>query len=93
MSVSFEIKKAPIYRTFTIEESSAIHNIEIDGDFVEIIFQSNHEKAYIFKSTSRYVLHLSEIIKSPDLLGFSLGSVIAKGRKVGDLQYIEEGGY
>ncbi len=93
MSVSFEITTAPIYRTFTVDESSAIHNIEIDQDLVEIIFQSNHEKAYLFKATSRYVVYLTEIIKSPDLLGFSLGSVIAKGRKVGDLQYIEEGGY
>jgi hypothetical protein len=93
MTVSFEITKAPIYRTFTIEESSAIHNIEIDGNFVEIIFQSNHEKAYLFEATNRYKVYLTEIIKSPDLLGFSLGSVIAKGRKVGDLKYIEEGGY
>ncbi len=89
MSVSFEITKAPIFRTFSIDESSAIRNIEIDEDLVEIVFQSNHEKAYAFKATSRYVVYLTEILKSPDLLGFSLGSVIAKGRKVGDLQQIE----
>ncbi len=86
---SFVITNAPIYRTFTVDESSAIHNIEIDQDLVEIIFQSNTEKAYAFKATSRYVVFLTEIIKSPDLLGFSLGSVIAKARKVGDLQIIE----
>ena len=89
MSVSFEITNAPIFRTFSIDDSSAIRSIEIDKDQVEIVFQSNHEKAYLFKATSRYVVYLTEILKSPDLLGFSLGSVIAKGRKVGDLQIIE----
>jgi hypothetical protein len=89
---SFTITARPIYRTFTVEQSSAIHNIEIDGEFVEIIFQSN-EKAYVFKGSSRFIAHLSEVIKSPDLLGLSLGSTIAKARKNGDLEYIEEGGY
>jgi hypothetical protein len=90
---SFTITQRPIYRTFTVEQSSAIHNIEIDGEFVEIIFQSNTEKAYVFKGSDRFIAHLSEVIKSPDLLGFSLGSIIAKARKNGDLEYIEEGGY
>lgn len=86
---SFVISKAPIFRTFSIEESSAIYNIEIDENLVEIIFHSNTEKAYAFDATSRFAAHLTEIIKSPDLLGFSLGSVIAKARKVGDLNQLE----
>jgi len=86
---SFVITNAPIYRTFTVDESSAIHNIEIDEDLVEIIYHSNPEKAYSFRGTSRYIAHLTEIIKSPDLLGISLGSSIAKARKIGDLQQIE----
>ena len=90
---SFVISNAPMYPSFTVEESSAIYNIEIDGNFIEIIFQSNHEKAYLFEATNRYKVYLTEILKSPDLLGFSLGSVIAKARKIGDLKYIEEGGY
>jgi hypothetical protein len=93
MSPSFVISNRPIYRTFTVEQSSAIHNIEIDKDLVEIIFQSNTEKAYVFKGSNRFIAHLSEIIRSPDLLGLSLGSTIAKARKNGDLKYIEEGGY
>jgi hypothetical protein len=88
MSVSFTITTAPIYRTFTVDESSAIHNIEIDGDYVEIIFQTNTERAYVFRGSSRFIAHLSAVIQSPDLLGLSLGSVIAKARKVGDLEYI-----
>jgi hypothetical protein len=93
MSISFTITNAPIYRTFSVDESSAIYNIEIDENFVEIIFQSNTEKAYVFNGSNRFIAHLSEVIKSPDLLGFSLGSTIAKARKNGDLEYIEEGGY
>lgn len=83
----------PIYRSFTVEQSSAIANVEIDGNFVEIIFQSNTERAYVFKGSDRMIAHLSAVIQSPDLLGFSLGSTIARARKTGDLSYIEEGGY
>jgi hypothetical protein len=86
---SFTITTAPIYRVFSVDESSAIYNIEIDENCVEIIFQSNHEKAYAFNATSRFAAHLTEILKSPYLLGFSLGSVIAKARKIGDLQQSE----
>lgn len=82
-----------IYRSFDVEQSSAIFNVEIDGNFVEIIFQSNTEKAYLFQGSDTFVAHLSEVIQSPDLLGLSLGSLIAKARKNGDLDYIEEGGY
>lgn len=90
---SFTIATAPIYRSFTSDESTAIANIEIDREFVEIIFQSNTEKAYIFKGSDRLIPYLTEVIKSPDLLGISLGKYIHKSRKIGDLEYIEEGGY
>lgn len=86
---SFVINKAPIFRTFTVDESSAISNIEIDGKYVEIIFQSNTEKAYVFRGSDRMIAHLSAMIQSPDLLGYSLGSTIARARKNGDLEYME----
>ena len=86
---SFAITTAPIYRVFSVDESSAIHNIEIDGNFVEIVFQSNTEKAYLFQGSVAFIPHISAIIQSPDLGGYSLGSVIAKARKNGDLQQIE----
>jgi hypothetical protein len=89
MSVSFVINKAPIFRTFTVDQSKAIHNVEIDGNYVELIFQSNTEKAYLFKGTDSFIAHLSEMIQSPDLLGLSLGSTIAKARKNGRLEQIE----
>jgi hypothetical protein len=89
MSVSFEITNAPIFRTFTKDESSAIYNIEIDENLVEIIFHSNTERAYSFEGSDRMIAHLSAMLRSPDLLGNSLGATIAKARKIGDLQIIE----
>ena len=85
---SFTITTAPIYRPFSVDESSAIANIEIDQDLVEIIFHTNIEKAYSFRGSSRFIAHLTAMIQSPDLLGNSLGATIAKARKVGDLEYI-----
>jgi hypothetical protein len=89
MSVSFEITNAPIFRTFTKDESSAIYNIEIDENLVEIIFHSNTERAYSFEGSVRFIPHLTAMLQSPDLLGNSLGATIAKARKIGDLQIIE----
>lgn len=86
---SFVINAQPIYRSFTVNESSAIANVEIEGDYVEISFQSNTEKAYIFNSDKKFTKHLCNIISSPDLLGLSLGSVISKARKSGELKEIE----
>ena len=78
-----------MYRAFTVDQSSAIAHIEIDGNFVEMSFQSNIERAYVFKGSLRFIAHLCAVIQSPDLLGFSLGSIIAKARKNGDLTIIE----
>lgn len=89
MTVSFVINKAPIFRVFTVEESTALYRIEVDENFVEIIFRSNTEKAYLFRGSDRLIPHLIEVLKSPDLLGQSLGSLIARSRKIGDLQQIE----
>ena len=81
---------APIYRTFTVEESSAIHNIEIDHNLVEIIFQSNTSVAYGFEASDEFVVILSDLIQSPDLLGVSLGKVISTARKNGELVALPE---
>jgi hypothetical protein len=89
MSISFVIAQPPIFRTFTVEQSKAIHNIEIDENLVEIIFHSNTERAYVFKGNDYIIRHLSDMIKSPDLLGYSLGATIAEARKVGSLERLE----
>jgi len=79
---------APIFRPFTTEQSSAIANIEIDGTAVEVIFQSNADRAYGFDATPAFAARLIEVISSPDLLGLSLGRLISDARRSGDLQQI-----
>jgi hypothetical protein len=79
---------APIYRSFTVDESSAIAHIEIDTNLVEIIFQSNTEQAYAFDGSDAFVEQLTDVISYTDLKGISLGSMIAKARKSGDLQQL-----
>ena len=80
---------APIFRPFTVEQSSAIANIEIDGTAVEVIFQ-NSNRAYGFDATPAFAARLTEVISSPDLLGISLGRLISDARRSGDLQQIPE---
>jgi hypothetical protein len=81
---------APIFRSFTAEQSSAIANIEIDGTAVEIIFQSNTDRAYGFNASDAFATHLAEVISSPDLLGLSLGRLINDARRNGDLEQIPQ---
>ena len=81
---------APIFRPFTAEQSSAIANVEIDGTAVEVIFQSNTDRAYGFDATPAFAAHLAEVISSPDLLGLSLGRLISDARRNGDLQQIAQ---
>ena len=76
---------APIFRTFTVSESSAINNIEIDENLVEITFHSNTSIAYGFEASDEFVETLSQIIESPNLMGESLGRVISNARKDGSL--------
>ena len=80
----------PVFRTFTREESSAIHNLHIEHEgFVEVIFQSNTERAYGFDSNPEFVSDLIEIISYTDCKGISLGKLIAQARKNGNLVAIE----
>lgn len=85
---------SPVFRTFTREESSAIHNLHIEQEgYIEVIFQSNTEKAYGFNSTPLFCEVLTEIISAPNLdpygLPVSLGALIARNRKNGNLVAIE----
>jgi hypothetical protein len=79
-----------VYRTFTIEQSSAIHNLHIEQEgYVEVIFQSNTEKAYGFNSNPEFCAKLIDAISWSDL-PYSIGKMIAEGRKNGDLIAIED---
>lgn len=83
------ITTAAAYRTFTIEESSAIYNLHIEKDYVEVIFQSNIDRAYGFNSNSAFTTRLIDAISYTDL-PYSVGKMIAQGRKNGDLTPIED---
>lgn len=79
----------PVYRTFTREESSAIYNLHIEQEgYVEVIFHSNTEKAYGFNSNPEFCVKLIDAISWVDL-PYSIGKMIAEGRKNGDLTPIE----
>ena len=80
----------PIYRTFTVDESTAIHNIEVDNNLVEIIYQTNTSKAYGFEASDEFAEILSDLIQSPDLLGVSLGRVIYQAINNGELVALPE---
>ena len=81
---------APACRTFTREESSAIHNLHIEQEgYVEVIFQTNHNRAYGFDSNPEYCAKLIDAISWSDL-PYSIGKMIAEGRKNGDLIAIQD---
>jgi len=84
-------RTAPAYRTFSTAESSAIHNLHIEQEgYVEVIFQSNHNRAYGFNASVTFCEDLIDMISYTDLRGESLGRVIAQARKNGDLEAIAE---
>jgi hypothetical protein len=80
----------PAFRTFTREESSAIYNlhVELEG-FVEVIFQSNTERAYGFNADPTFCEDLIEAISYSDL-PISVGRMIAQARRNGKLTAIVE---
>jgi len=80
------IVNAPIARLLTSEQSSAIAFIKIEDETVTIAYQSNPERMYEFTSESQtFVSQLTQIIEADDLMGMSLGGIIADARRVGDL--------
>ena len=87
---SFTIAESMLYREFTLEESEAIHCISVLYNNVTIAFQSNPEKQYIYTGSIRFIAHLRAILTNfiPDEM--SIGSVISKARKVGDLEIIKD---
>jgi hypothetical protein len=87
---SFTIAESMLYRQFTLEESEAIHCISVLYNNVTIAFQSNPEKQYIYRGSIRFIPHLRAILTNWNPDEISLGSVISKARKVGDLEIIKD---
>ena len=80
------IVNAPIARLLTSEQSSAIAFIKIEDQTVTIAYQSNAERMYEFTSESdTFISQLTQIVEADDLMGMSLGGIIADARRVGDL--------
>lgn len=90
MSVSFDITESMLYREFSVDESSAIHCVSVLGNHITIAFQSNTEKQYIFEATDRFTAHIRAILTNYNPDEISMGSVIAKARKSGDLEIIKD---
>ncbi len=85
------IVNAPIARLLTAEQSSAVAFIKIEDAVVTIAYQSNPTRMYEFTSESQtFVSQLTQIVEAEDLMGMSLGGVIADARRVNDLVQTEE---
>ena len=80
------IVNAPIARLLTSEQSSAIAFIKIEDNTVTIAYQSNPDRMYEFTSESQtFINQLTQIVEADDLMGMSLGGIIADARRVDDL--------
>jgi predicted Zn-dependent protease with MMP-like domain len=89
MSASFVITPSMLYREFSDTESSAIASLAVLFNGVNITYRSNTEKQYIFKGSDRFVAHIRAILTNWNPDEISIGSVIAKARKSGDLKNTE----
>ena len=76
---------------FTKTQSSAISMIEIEGNLVDIAFQSAPGKVYTFASTPEFTEALQLIING-NVEDVSLGSLIATARKNNQLTYSTQRG-
>lgn len=89
MSVSFDITDSMLYREFDDSESSAIRCLSVLHNNVTIGYRSNNEKQYIFRASDMFAPVIRDAIRHFDSEEISIGSLIAKARKNGDLQIIE----
>ena len=71
---------------FTKNQSSAISMIEIEGERVDIAFQSAPGKVYTFISTPEFIESLQLIING-NIEEVSLGSIVHKAKMNNDLKY------
>lgn len=88
MSISFDITESMLFREFSVDESSAIHCISVLGNHVTIAYQSNTQKQYIFEGSVRFIPHIRAVLTNFNPDEHSMGSIIAKARKSGDLEII-----
>lgn len=75
-----------LFRTFTVQESSAIASIQVEDNQALIAYQSNPEKVYTFDATDTFVGELVTILDSDPIQG--LGSLVATARRTGNLKEV-----
>jgi hypothetical protein len=77
---------SPVHRQFSVDQSSAIHSVTVEGTDVVITYQSNPDKAYAFTATETYAEFLSDLLTNDEqLMKVSLGATIADGRRSEEL--------
>jgi hypothetical protein len=88
MSISFDITESMLFREFSVEESMAISCVSVLHNNVTIAWKSNPEKQYIFRASDTFAPTIRAIIRDFNPTEHSIGSIIAKARKSGDLEII-----
>ncbi len=73
-------------QTFTTEQSVAIASVRAEGNQVMLAFQSNPERQYTYSATDSFIQELESVVGAEVVEG--LGSLIAAGRRSGDLQEV-----
>ena len=75
-----------IDQTFTTEQSSAIASVRVEGNQVTLAFQSNPDTQYTYSATDSFIEELESVVSAEVVEG--LGSLVAAGRRSGDLQEV-----
>jgi hypothetical protein len=73
-------------QTFTTEQSVAIASVRVEGNQVMLAFQSNPEAQYTYSATDSFIQELESVVNAEVVQG--LGSLVAAGRRSGDLQEV-----
>jgi hypothetical protein len=77
----------PVHRQFSVDQSSAIHSVTVEGTDVVITYQSNPDKAYAFTASADYAQFLSDLLTNDEqLMKVSLGKTINDAKQTEELK-------
>lgn len=76
---------APVSRTLTADQSSAIAFVKVEDLNVTIAYQSNPDKMYTYTADAEFATQLTQVLEAEDLAGISVGGMVSDARRVGDL--------
>jgi hypothetical protein len=88
MSISFDITESMLFREFSVDESSAIACISVLHNNVTIAWHSKPEMQYIFRGSVSFIAHIRAVLTNFNPDEHSMGKIIDKARKSGDLEII-----